>query len=97
MTTILVDHNIEGQAGLIWDTLSKEGWLKLFSIQLITLEQVGLPYESNDREIWRFAQKNKMVLLTANRRMKGEDNLEQVIREENTEKSLPVITISNAN
>lgn len=37
-----------------------------------------------------------MILLTANRSMKGEDSLEQVIREENTVDSLPVITIGDA-
>jgi hypothetical protein len=37
-----------------------------------------------------------MSLLTANRSMKGKDSLEQVIREENTPNSLPVITIGNA-
>ena len=39
---------------------------------------------------------NQMILLTANRSMKGEDSLEQVIREENTVDSLPVITIGDA-
>ena len=36
-----------------------------------------------------------MMILTANRNMKGEDSLEQVIREENTENSFPVLTIGN--
>ena len=36
-----------------------------------------------------------MVLLTANRSVKGNDSLEQVIREENTSTSLPVVTIGN--
>ncbi|MFM7909036.1 MAG: ACP S-malonyltransferase, partial [Microcystis sp.] len=34
--------------------------------------------------------------LTANRSMEGKDSLEQVLREENTSESLPVITVSNA-
>ena len=38
-----------------------------------------------------------MILLTANRSMKGEDSLEQVIREENTVDSLPVITTGDTN
>ena len=38
-----------------------------------------------------------MLLLTANRSMKGEESLEQVLREENTVNSLPVITIGDAN
>jgi len=37
-----------------------------------------------------------MILLTANRSMKGEDSLEQVMREENSSVSLPVITVGNA-
>ena len=39
---------------------------------------------------------NQMILLTANRSMRGEDSLEQVIREENTVDSLPVIAIGDA-
>ena len=45
-----------------------------------------------DRIVWRIAQKNQMIWLTPNRRMKGEDFLEQIIREENTVNSLPVVT-----
>ena len=36
-----------------------------------------------------------MILLTANRSMKEKDSLEQVMREENTLNSFPVITIGN--
>jgi hypothetical protein len=96
MLTILVDHNIEGQAILLWGTLTASGWLELLPLRLVTLAQVGLPYDSSDREMWRFAQDNGMILLTANRRMDGEDSLEQIIREENTTTSLPVLTIGNA-
>ena len=34
-----------------------------------------------------------MVLLTHNRNMKGDDSLEQTIREDNTPTSLPAVTI----
>jgi hypothetical protein len=82
MITILVDHNIEGQAEMLLGTLTAMGWLELFPLQMKTLENVGLPFDSSDREVWRFAQANGMVLLTDNRRMKEEDSLEQTIREE---------------
>ncbi len=36
-----------------------------------------------------------MILLTANRRMKGQYLLEQVMREKNNPASLPIITIAN--
>jgi hypothetical protein len=51
---------------------------------------------SDDRLVWQFAQANQMVLLTANRSMKGKNSLEQVMREENTSASLPVVTIGDA-
>lgn len=36
-----------------------------------------------------------MLLLTANRNAKGEDSLEQTIREEGTSTTLPVVTIGS--
>lgn len=60
-------------------------------------EELALTIDSNDRVVWRTAQANQMILLTANRSMKGKDSLEQVLREENTPDSFPVITIGNIN
>jgi hypothetical protein len=97
MTYILADHNIEGQAAILWGMLSAEGWSELLHLRLVMFAQVGLPDDSSDRQVWRFAQENKMLLLTANRRMREEDSLEQTIREENTPTSLPVLTIANVN
>jgi hypothetical protein len=57
---------------------------------------MNLSTDSNDRVVWRLAQANQMILLTANRSMKGEDSLEQVLREENAVDSFPVITIGDA-
>jgi hypothetical protein len=92
---VLIDHNIEGQATRLWETILAEGWLNWVTIRFMTFEEVKLPIESSDRVVWRFAQKNKMIILTANRKMKGEDSLEETIRDENTIDSLPVITIAN--
>ena len=36
-----------------------------------------------------------MILITNNRNMKGDDSLEQTLREENRPDSLPVLTIGN--
>ena len=55
-----------------------------------------LAYNSTDRDVWRFAQDNQMLLLTDNRNMVGADSLEQTIRDENQVTSLPVITLSRA-
>ncbi len=91
----LIDYNLTGDAVLFWGTLSAEGWLELLPIRFFTFEDVGLPMDSDDRVVWRFAQSNQMILITANRNMKGSDSLEQTMREENTANCLPILTIGN--
>lgn len=91
----LIDYNLRGQATLLWGAIAAEGWLELISIRFVGFEAVGLLENSRDRLVWQVAQSNQMILLTANRNMKGADSLEQVIREENTLTSLPVVTIGN--
>lgn len=38
--TVLVDHNLEGQAPLLRITLEQMGWLELVSLRLATLREV---------------------------------------------------------
>jgi predicted nuclease of predicted toxin-antitoxin system len=92
---ILVDHNLRGHSVVLAGSLAVSGWLDLISIRFVLFEEVGLEVDSSDRAVWRCAQANEMILLTANRSMKGKDSLEQVMREENTLSSLPVITIGS--
>lgn len=80
---------------MLWGTFAAEGWLELVTIRFVGFEEVSLSEDSNDRLVWQVAQTNQMIILTANRNMKGTDSLEQVIREENTATSLPVVTIGN--
>ncbi|NCQ85485.1 MAG: ACP S-malonyltransferase [Microcystis aeruginosa W13-18] len=91
----LIDHNIEGQSLMLFGSITSEGWLETLPIRFISFDEVELPITSSDRVVWRFAQENQMILLTANRSMKGEDSLEQVIREECLPTSLPVVTFAN--
>jgi hypothetical protein len=92
----LVDHNLEGHALLLSGNIASLGWLTILPIHFVTFEEVELAIDSDDRLVWQFAQANQMVLLTANRSMKGKNSLEQVMREENTSASLPVVTIGDA-
>jgi hypothetical protein len=87
---VLADYNLNRQAILISGSLVAGGWLDLAPIRLMTFEGIGLAADSDDRVVWRFAQTNAMLLLTANRNAKGEDSLEQVMREENQPTSLPI-------
>ncbi|GDZ92930.1 hypothetical protein PA905_06270 [Planktothrix agardhii CCAP 1459/11A] len=92
----LIDHNLNGHAMIFFGSIANQGWLDILPIRFITFDEIGLPINTNDRVVWRLAQENQMILLTANRSMKGKDSLEQVMREENTPNSLPVITVGNA-
>ena len=67
----------------------------MIRLELTTFLQIGLPPNSTDREVWRFAQANALILLTNNRNMKDESSLEQTIRAENKPNSFPVLTIGN--
>ncbi len=80
---------------MIWRELSAGGWDKLLSIDLFTLEDVGLPQNTDDRTVWRFCQQYQMLLLTNNRNMDDDNSLERTLREENRLDSLPVLTIGN--
>jgi predicted nuclease of predicted toxin-antitoxin system len=91
----LVDHNLRGHSVVLAGSLAASGWLDLISIRFVLFEQVGLAETSDDRLVWRYVQANQLILITANRSMKGKDSLEQVMREENTSTSLPVVTIGN--
>ena len=92
----LIDHNLKGHALVFFGAIATQGWLDIVPIQFVTFAEMDLSIDSDDRTVWRLAQENQMILLTANRSMKGKDSLEQVMREENTSESLPVITVSNA-
>ena len=89
----LVDHNLRGHAEILLGNFASQGWLEMLAIHFINFEDINLSIDSNDRMVWQIAQENQMILLTANRSMKGEDSLEQVLREENRVDSLPIITI----
>lgn len=91
----LVDHNLRGHAVLLSGTILSGGWLDWVPIRFITFDEINLAVNSDDRVVWQLAQSNQMILLTANRSMKGENSLEQVMREEITPASLPVITIGD--
>jgi hypothetical protein len=92
----LIDHNLKGHALVLFGAIASQGWLDIVPIQFVTFDEMNLSINSDDRVVWRLAQENQMILLTANRSMRGKDSLEQVMREENTSESLPVITVSNA-
>lgn len=97
MTAILIDHNLSGQARLLYGTLESLGWVELLELEFVGFEDVGLNIATSDRTVWRYSQAHTMILLTGNRNRAGVDSLEQTIEEENFPESLPVLTVSRQN
>jgi predicted nuclease of predicted toxin-antitoxin system len=91
----LIDHNLERYAVILLGKIASDGWLDLIQIRFITFREIELLTDSSDRVVWQTAQDNQMILLTANRNMKGEDSLERTLREDNTSNSLPIVTIGS--
>ena len=91
----LIDYKLQKYAAILLGKIANDGWPDLIPIRFTFFNELDLPTDSNDRLVWQLSQKNRMILMTANRNMKGEDSLEQVLREDNTSDSLPVITIAN--
>jgi len=77
----LIDYNLRGKSALLWGTIAAEGWLELMPIRFVGFEEVGLLESSSDRLVWQFAQSNQMIILTANRNVKGDDSLETEVRQ----------------
>jgi hypothetical protein len=95
MIRVLVDHNIEGHAALLWSVLPDEEWNAYEVEAFLTLEAARLPPAISDRELWRIVQKEGMLLLTGNRNMEDPNSLEATIREECRPDTLPVLTIAD--
>ncbi|MCI0390400.1 MAG: ACP S-malonyltransferase [Acidobacteria bacterium] len=93
--TVLFDNDISGYRDLLAGTLRATGWDEYNLVEFVTMPEVGLATNSNDREVWRFCQSNSFILLTGNRNQDDETSLEQTLRAENTTTALPVLTIAD--
>jgi hypothetical protein len=62
MIVVLADHNIEGQAVLLWSTMATSGWLDLGMFQLVTFADMSLWITSSDRVVWRGSPSKKRLL-----------------------------------
>jgi hypothetical protein len=87
---------MEGRARLLFKTLKKDGWVDLLNLEFIYFADIGLSIKAGDDEIWRLAQSRGMIILTNNRNNEDETSLTAIISRENTETSLPVVTVGDA-
>ena len=92
---ILVDHNIEGEAALLFATLQEGGWVEFLDLGFVYFPQTPLDESSDDTTVWRYAQAQPALLLTDNRNRRGEDSLQATLERENHPLALPVLTVSS--
>jgi hypothetical protein len=96
-TTILLDHDVEGHARYLQAGLRETGWDRDITVAFVRVRDLGLPDDSSDQDIWRFAQQHRLLLITSNRNQENETSLQATIERENTPEALPVLTLSQAN
>jgi hypothetical protein len=95
---ILADINVEGQQAAIVSIWNSGVWREIWNgLGLVweSFDSLGLSEDSSDALIGRTCQREKLVLITANRNDDTPDSLEATIRGENQPDSLPVVTIAN--
>jgi hypothetical protein len=92
---LLIDHNIEGFASLLFGVLAKEGWVELLQLRCLYFSDAVLPLDSDDATVWQYAQREGALLLTSNRNRADETSLQATIERYNHPGALPVITLSH--
>ncbi len=93
--TILIDQDLLGFDVFIEQGLKETGWDQLIQFQFRQLRDYGLPHNLPDREVWRFVQTHRLLLVTNNRNSEDDSSLQATMRRENTLTSWPIVTISD--
>ena len=95
---ILADANCAGHLALLL-RLFQQHWRQevweFLSLVQVSFADLGLPPDASDRAVWEVCQRERIVLVTANRNDEGPESLEATIRQQNTPQSLPVFTLAN--
>jgi hypothetical protein len=97
MKGILADNNLKGHVRVLLYILESEEWGEVWQSldsAVTTFQDLGLPDNAADVEIWHKCQEGEIALLTANRNKTGPDSLESAIQKHNLPTSLPVFTIA---
>jgi len=98
MAADLADINVVKQVRLLvqlWESPEwKEIWTQL-GMAVRTFQDLQLPLDLSDAELWRTCQERRIILITGNRNEHDAESLEATIREHNTPDSLLVFTIAD--
>lgn len=95
---LLADANLAGHFDYLLRLLEKFELAAVFvelSLDLLTIDDVGLRLDIDDRSLWEFCQRERWVLFTENRNAAGTDSLQQTLDDSWQPGCLPVITLAN--
>ena len=99
MLKLVADVNCEGYMrdllAVAWNSDLKE-FLEYLDVIVLSLADIGLPINTNDRLIWETIQHHQAILLTNNRNNKGRNSLHDTIMRFNRSDAFPVVTLSNS-
>lgn len=98
VTGLLADADVRGQVDRIIAVCRGAVWHELWAevgVPLCQFDDVGLPADAPDAQVWETSQRHGLVLLTGNRNAESENSLEATIRTRGTPDSLPVLTLAD--
>jgi hypothetical protein len=93
--TLLLDHDLEGLAPFLKAGWRETGWDQYLHLELLRLRDLNVPDDASDQDIWRYVQREQLLLLTNNRNRENDTSLQATIERENTPDSLSVLTVSD--
>lgn len=98
MIRLLADVNAVGHFEYLAALMQGAEWIDFWNdleLKLLTFDDIDLPPDANDLEVWQRCQAEELVLLTDNRNHESPDSLQAAILTLNTPDSIPVFTISD--
>ena len=98
MVRIMADNDVVGHVRALVQLCESPPWAEFWreaQCELGSFEDLGLPEDATDAQVWWACQENGVVLITANRNTEGPHSLEITIRQHNNDQCLPVLTLAD--
>jgi hypothetical protein len=98
MRGLLADYNVTGHLRALVTACRHPDWRELwdsFEIGAWTFADFALDSAMRDTALWKFCQREQLILITANRNADSHDSLTVAIAELGTLECLPVFTLAD--
>ncbi len=95
MHGLLADNNVQRHMLHLRDLLNGMGLLDILDtvgVKFLTLSDVGLPFDIDDRTLWKRCQEDRLVLFTDNRNAENDVSLQATLTAMWKPGDLPIIT-----